>query len=118
MSPAPPASQPVASQSPVQKSSIVKLNVPPSKLSDIQSSPPNPSPVMSDGEATGGDMSDGSRNKKIKFRGIGTPTGSRAGSPAAGRPGPIAAAESPAGHSQGMAFTTFGNALDDDSEAD
>lgn len=70
---------------------------------------------MSDGEVTGGDMSDGGRKKKTKLRGIGSPTGSRAGSPVSGRPAPIAAggahAESPAGNSQGMAFTTFGDSM-------
>ena len=84
----------------------------PSKLSEIQSAPPNPSPVhgnaMSDGEATGGEMSDVSKPKKIKLRigGTGTPGGSRAGSPTPGRAGSIGAggsrAGSPAAQAQSM----------------
>ncbi|KAF8851516.1 hypothetical protein BDZ45DRAFT_730868 [Acephala macrosclerotiorum] len=79
---------PSGSGSPARKSSIVKLTVNASKLSDISSAPPNPSPTgaMSDGEATGGEMSDGGRKAKIKLRlGGGSPTGSRAGSPAPAR---------------------------------
>jgi transcription initiation factor TFIIF subunit alpha len=58
---------------------------------------------MSDGEATGGEMSDVSRSKKIKLR-IGTPSGSRAGSPVPGRAGSIGAGGSRAGSpaAQGM----------------
>lgn len=88
---------PAGSQSP-RKSSIVKLTVNPNKVSNIQSAPPNPSPVRSgatsDGEATGGEMSDGGKKKKkIKLVFTGTPNGSRAGSPAAGsRSGSPAAA--------------------------
>jgi transcription initiation factor TFIIF subunit alpha len=94
MSPAPSNSQTASNSSP-RKSSIIKLNVNPNKLSDIQSSPPNPSPVynaMSDGEATGGEGSDGGRKsyKKIKLTIKGqTPTGSRAGSPAPGKAGSV-----------------------------
>jgi transcription initiation factor TFIIF subunit alpha len=94
MSPAPSASQPLPNQS-SRKSSIVKLNVNPSKLSDIQSAPPNPSPVynaMSDGEATGGEGSDGGarKAKKIKLTIKGqSPMGSRAGSPAPGKAGSV-----------------------------
>lgn len=106
MSPAPSSSQPP------RKSSIIKLNVNSSKLSEIQNSPPNPSPVhgaMSDGEATGGEGSDGGQKKKIKLR-VGSPTGSRAGSPAPGRAGSVAAAaggsraESPAAQGQSTRF--------------
>lgn len=86
MSPVP-SSQPTSGTSP-RKSSIIKLNLNPSKLSEIQSAPPNPSP-MSDGEATGGEMSDGAggvRKKGLKLR-LGnkspTPSASRAGSPVA-----------------------------------
>jgi transcription initiation factor TFIIF subunit alpha len=90
ISPAP-TSQPASGQSP-RKSSIIKLNVNASKLSEIQSAPPNPSPVMggsmSDGEATGAEMSDGGQKKKIKLRiGGRSPGGSRAGTPAPGRAG-------------------------------
>ncbi|TVY81989.1 Transcription initiation factor IIF subunit alpha [Lachnellula suecica] len=98
MSPAPPGSQPAAGQG--RKSSIIKLNVNSSKLSEIQNAPPNPSPVyggsMSDGEATGGEMSDAGKKKKIKLR-IGSPSGSRVGSPAPGRAGSIGAGGSRAG---------------------
>jgi hypothetical protein len=113
MSPAPTStSQPAPSQSP-RKSSIIKLNLNPSKLSEIQSAPPNPSPVyggaMSDGEATGGEMSDGGKKKRIKLR-LGTsPTGSRAGTPAPGRAGSLGAggsrAGSPAVQTQSMPST-------------
>lgn len=110
MSPAPSGSQPTGSQ--VRKSSVIKLNVNPSKLSEIQNAPPNPSPVyggsMSDGEATGGEMSDGGKKKKIKLR-IGSPSGSRAGSPAPGRAGSIGVggsrAGSPAAQGQSMQST-------------
>lgn len=89
MSPAP-TSQPGSNSSP-RKSSIIKLNLNPSKLSEIQSVPPNPSPITggatSDGEATGGEMSDGGKRSKIKLRLGGSPTGSRAGSPGIGRAG-------------------------------
>ncbi|KAL2065680.1 hypothetical protein VTL71DRAFT_3350 [Oculimacula yallundae] len=102
MSPDP--SQPGGSQSP-RKSSIVKLTVNPNKVNNIQASPPNPSPVRSgatsDGEATGGEMSDGAkRKKKIKLVFNNTPGGSRAGSPIPGGAGsrsgsPAAATGSP-----------------------
>jgi transcription initiation factor TFIIF subunit alpha len=89
MSPAP-TSQPGPNSSP-RKSSIIKLNLNPSKLSEIQSIPPNPSPVTggatSDGEATGGEMSDGGKRSKVKLLVGGSPTGSRAGSPGIGRAG-------------------------------
>ncbi|TVY93357.1 Transcription initiation factor IIF subunit alpha [Lachnellula willkommii] len=109
MSPAPSGSQPASSQA--RKSSVVKLNVNPSKLSEIQKAPPNPSPVhggsMSDGEATGGEMSDGGKKKKLKLR-VGSPSGSRAGTPAPGRAGSIGAggsrAGSPAAQGQSMQF--------------
>ena len=67
-----------------RKSSIVKLNVNPSRLSEMN---PNSPTAGSDGEATGGEMSDGGRKKKLKLRLGGSPTGSRAGSPAPGRAG-------------------------------
>ncbi|TAQ84441.1 hypothetical protein B7494_g7237 [Chlorociboria aeruginascens] len=96
MSPAPSVPQPAPGQSP-RKSSIIKLNLSSSKLSDIQSTPPNPSPTnggaMSDGEGTGGEMSDGAggKKKKIKLRlGGQSPTGSRSGTPVQGRIGSIA----------------------------
>jgi hypothetical protein len=60
------------------------------RTSDVQGSTTNPSSagVMSDGEATGGEMSDAGAKKKIKLKfGGGSPTGSRAGSPAPGRAG-------------------------------
>ena len=102
LSPAPSASQPVPGQS-TRKSSIIKFNVNPTKLSDIQSAPPNPGPIpsshMSDGEATGGEMSDGGKTKKIKLR-FGSnksPDGSRAGSPNPGRAGSLGAGGSRAG---------------------
>ncbi|TVY58634.1 Transcription initiation factor IIF subunit alpha [Lachnellula cervina] len=108
MSPAPSGSQPASSQA--RKSSVVKLNVNPSKLSEIQKAAPNPSPVhggsMSDGEATGGEMSDGGKKKKIKLR-VGSPSGSRAGTPAPGRAGAGAGgsrAGSPAAQGQSMQF--------------
>ncbi|TVY23032.1 Transcription initiation factor IIF subunit alpha [Lachnellula hyalina] len=98
MSPAPSGSQSASSQG--RKSSVVKLNVNPSKLSEIQKAPPNPSPVhggfMSDGEATGGEMSDAGKKKRIKIR-VGSPSGSRAGTPAPGRAGSIGAGGSRAG---------------------
>jgi hypothetical protein len=60
---------------------------------------------MSDGEATGGEMSDGGKKKKIKLR-VSSPSGSRAGSPAPGRAGPIGTggsrAGSPAAQGQSM----------------
>ena len=86
MSPAPSSSAPAPGHI-ARKSSIVKLSVNPTKLSDIQSVIPNPSPTntshMSDGEATGGEMSDGgSKRKKIKLRiGGASAANSRAGSP-------------------------------------
>jgi transcription initiation factor TFIIF subunit alpha len=98
MSPAP-SSQPLPDAG-SRKRSIVKLTVASSKLSEISSALPNPSPVqgnaMSDGEATAGEMSDVSRPKKIKIK-FGTPSGSRAGSPAPGRAGSIGAGGSRAG---------------------
>ena len=106
ISPAPSASQ-SALDTGSRKKSIVKLTVAPSKLSEISSAPPNPSPIqsnaMSDGEATGGEMSDGGRPKKLKLR-FGTPSGSRAGSPLPGRAGSIGAGGSRAGSpdAQGM----------------
>lgn len=109
MSPAPSASQPAP-----RKSSILKLTVASSKLSEISSAPPNPSPVqgnaMSDGEATGGEMSDVSRPKKLKLR-VGTPSGSRAGSPAPGRAGSIGAGGSRAGSpaAQGIPYFRLQN---------
>lgn len=48
---------------------------------------PNSPTAGSDGEATGGEMSDGSRKKTLKLRLDGSPIGSRAGSPAPGRAG-------------------------------
>ncbi|KAG9228573.1 putative transcription initiation factor IIF subunit alpha [Amylocarpus encephaloides] len=84
---------------PGRKSSVVKLNIAPSKLSEIQSALPNPNPVhggsMSDAEATGGEMSDGGKKKKQKLRLGGSPSGSRAGSPEARRVGSGSRAGSP-----------------------
>lgn len=97
MSPAPSASQPTQGSN-ARKSSIIRLNLNPSKLSEIQSTPPNPSAIMSDGEGTAGEMSDSAvdrRKKTVKLRigsgphsasvsRAGSPSlGSRAGSPAA-----------------------------------
>lgn len=96
LSPAP-SSQPGQNS---RKSSVIKLNVSGNKVSDIQNNPPDPSPTshMSDGEATGGEMSDGGTKKKIKLKfGGGSPTGSRSGSPAPGRAGSVAAGGSRAG---------------------
>jgi len=68
---------------------------------------------MSDGEATGGEMSDGGKKKKIKLRlgGGASPTSSRGGSPAPGRAGSIGTegsrAGSPAIQSQSMPYSTF-----------
>jgi hypothetical protein len=111
MSPAPSASQPTTGTN-ARKSSIIKLNLNPSKLSEIQSAPPNPSAVMSDGEGTAGEMSDSAgdhKRKSIKLRlGSGpghSPSASRAGSPAYGsRAGsPVAVAGSQAqGQQQSM----------------
>lgn len=111
MSPAPSASQPTPGTN-ARKSSIIKLNLNPSKLSEIQSAPPNPSAVMSDGEGTAGEISDSAgdhKRKTIKIRlGNGpsrSPSVSRAGSPAYGsRAGsPAAAAGSKAqGQQQSM----------------
>jgi len=104
-----PLSQPVLGQS-TRKSSIIKFHVNSTKLNDISSAPPNPSPTggsMSDGEATGGEMSDGGKKKKIKLRiGGASPGGSRAGSPVpgiAGSVGTSSRAGSP--QAQGMPFT-------------
>ncbi|KAI9700652.1 MAG: hypothetical protein M1836_002021 [Candelina mexicana] len=94
MSPAPPPSSVPESTRPQQqqrKSSIVKIPIEPSKLNEISAAIPRPDGKRprqhagsgSDGEATGGEMSDGAR-KKIKLRMSpknGTPQGSRAGSP-------------------------------------
>jgi len=91
-SPAPPASQQTPGQSP-RKSSLVQFKgLNSAKLSEIQSHPPNPSPVlgnMSDGEATAGEMSDGASKQKIRLRlgGAKSATGSRSGTPAPGRAG-------------------------------
>jgi len=53
---------------------------------------------MSDGEATGGEMSDGGKKKKIKLRlGGASSANSRAGSPAPGRAGSIGAEGNRAG---------------------
>ncbi|RDL31405.1 Uncharacterized protein BP5553_09614 [Venustampulla echinocandica] len=96
MSPAPSGSQPGQSQ---RRSSVVKLNVNPSKLTEIQAAPPNPSHggSMSDGEATGGEMSDGGKKKKVKLRLNASPAGSRAGSPDPARARSIGAGGSRAG---------------------
>ncbi|KAI9641028.1 transcription factor IIF subunit tfg1 [Ciborinia camelliae] len=84
MSPTP-SSQPLLGQTQT-KSSIVKMSVNPSDLSRISSTPPNPQGATSDGEATGGEMSDGAvaKKKKITLRIGGSPTASRPGSPANG----------------------------------
>lgn len=47
--------------------------------------------MMSDGEATGGEMSEGGKKKRLKLRLQGSPNASRAGSPAPGRNGSRAA---------------------------
>ncbi|ESZ97938.1 hypothetical protein SBOR_1661 [Sclerotinia borealis F-4128] len=85
MSPTP-SSQPPPGQA-QRKSSIVKISVNPSELSRISSMPPNPQGATSDGEATGGEMSDGAggKKKKITIRMGGSPTASQPGSPAPGR---------------------------------
>lgn len=90
-----PSSQP----SMQRKSSIVKLNVNPSRLSELNSGAANPT---SDGEATAGEMSDGTRKKKIKLRLGGSPTGSRAGSPAPGRGGSMSGSRAGSPRLQGM----------------
>lgn len=86
------SSQPTGTSTPIpgqtqRKSSIVKMSVNPSELSRISSSPPNPQGHTSDGEATGGEMSDGAggKKKKITLRIGGSPTTSRPGSPAPGK---------------------------------
>lgn len=80
------SSQPLPGQ-PQRKSSIVKMSVDPFELSRISSTPPNPHGATSDGEATGGEMSDeaGGKKKKITLRVSGSPAASRAGSPAPGK---------------------------------
>ncbi|KAI9893767.1 MAG: hypothetical protein M1814_005983 [Vezdaea aestivalis] len=84
-----------AGNSGMRKSSIVKLPMDAHKLNEISSHPPRPDlrrsktgpGSSSDGEATGGDRSDGGhRKKKMKLRiggspTNGSPTGSRAVSP-------------------------------------
>ena len=72
-----------------RKSSIIKLVVNPNRLTEINSHAPNPNSAMSDGEATGGEMTDGGRKKKLKIRlgGTASAAGSRAGSPTPGRVG-------------------------------
>ncbi|KAI9745501.1 MAG: hypothetical protein M1818_001035 [Claussenomyces sp. TS43310] len=85
MSPSSSSSQPLPGTSP-RKTSIVRLNLNPTKLSEIQSTVPNPAQATSDGEATPGETSDGSgatKRKSIKIRlgGSGSPNSSRAGSP-------------------------------------
>jgi transcription initiation factor TFIIF subunit alpha len=114
MSPAP-ASQSVTGASP-RKSSIIKLNLNPSKLSEIQSVPPNPSPITggatSDGEATGGEMSDGGKRRRIKLRLGGSPTGSRSGSPTTGRAASGGSrAGSPSVQTQGRYITPYQQTL-------
>jgi transcription initiation factor TFIIF subunit alpha len=107
MSPTPSASQP-AQGTKARKSSIIRLNLNPSKLSEIQSTPPNPSAIMSDGEGTAGEMSDSAgdrKRKSIKLRlGSGpshSASASRAGSPAYGsRAGSPAAAAGSQGQGQ------------------
>ncbi|QSZ30967.1 hypothetical protein DSL72_000527 [Monilinia vaccinii-corymbosi] len=86
------SSQPTGTSTPIprqtqRKSSIVKISVNPSELSRINSTPPNPQGATSDGEATGGEMSDGAggKKKKITLRIGGSPTSSRRGSPAPGK---------------------------------
>lgn len=111
MSPAP-SSQPTPG-SPSRKSSIVKLNLNPSKLSEIQGASPNS--VMSDGEAT--EMSEsGMRKKKFKLKigGVNSPGGSRAGSPGgsrAGSPGVNAASLGESGNSVTMGPITAAEIL-------
>jgi len=97
ISPAP-SGQPGSGQT-SRQSSVIKLNVNSNKGSDIQSSAANPSSgAMSDGDATGGEMSDGGAKKKIKLKFSGkSPGGSRAGSPAPGKTGAVGAGGSRAG---------------------
>lgn len=78
--------QPIPGQTP-RKSSIIKLAINPNRLTEINSHAPNPNAAMSDGEATGGEMSEGGKKKKIKLRMQGSPNASRAGSPAPGKGG-------------------------------
>ncbi|TGO35527.1 hypothetical protein BHYA_0155g00180 [Botrytis hyacinthi] len=86
------SSQPTGTSTPIpgqpqRKSSIVKMSVNSNELSRISSSTPNPQSATSDGEATGGEMSDGagSKKKKITLRMGGSPTTSRPGSPIPGK---------------------------------
>jgi len=65
------------------RSSTVKNSVNSNRLTEINSHSQNPSSAMSDGEATGGEMTDGGKRKKLKLRLQNSPGNSRAGSPAA-----------------------------------
>lgn len=84
-------------------------------MADISSSAPNPSSTgngaMSDGEATGGEMSDGAGGKKrklkIRLNSGASPNGSRVGSPAPGRQGSIGAGGSRATSPGKFSFTFF-----------
>ncbi|KAJ5040510.1 uncharacterized protein L3040_006165 [Drepanopeziza brunnea f. sp. 'multigermtubi'] len=88
-----------------RKGSLVNIKVNQGKLSDIVSAPPNPSPVRGsaagDGEATGGEGSDGGKApQKIKIH-IASRAGSRAGSPAAASgESPSSRAQSPSARAQ------------------
>jgi transcription initiation factor TFIIF subunit alpha len=101
LSPAPSSSAPDNTRPgmPPRQSSIIKLSVESNKLSEISSAAPRPDPKRSrmaagsgsEGEATGADMSDGNRKKKIKRNAASppshSPSGSRAGSPQPNRDG-------------------------------
>ena len=101
LSPAPSSSAPDNTRPgmPHRQSSILKLSVESNKLSEISSVAPRPDQKRSrvgagsgsEGEATGADVSDGNRKKKMKRKG-GSPqshsrSGSRAGSPQPNRDG-------------------------------
>ena len=94
-----PSSQPIPGQTP-HKSSIIKLAINPNRLTEINSRTPNPNVAMSDGEATGGEMSEGGKKKRLKLRLQGSPNTSRVGSPAPGRGGSRAASP----QAPGMSF--------------
>ncbi|KAI9845382.1 MAG: hypothetical protein M1838_001737 [Thelocarpon superellum] len=118
-SPVPSSSAPDLGRALPRKSSVIRLSVDSSKLSEISAAAPKPNlrrPAVggagsgSDGEATGGEMSEGGRHKKIKLRLnskgsplSGSPPGSRAGSPnpVGGRQGSNAGAGSRAGSPTG-----------------
>ncbi|KAI9848604.1 MAG: hypothetical protein M1837_007273 [Sclerophora amabilis] len=78
-----------------RKSSIVKLPIEPSRLTEISSAPPRPEKahkrqrgMSSDGDEVGGDTSEGGKKKKIKIRFSGSPSGGSPQSSRAGSPNP------------------------------